>query len=139
MILNLPTKKKWHSGYIEEPIDIMIRIGTLEDICDTHNIKLKELQGYVSANNYDFNYLLLWGGYLTACQKKYKRPKYTEDHALIWHERMSLSERKRFNEELNSLYGKIIDINDNQKGKKKVNRQTLTNSDVLRSENSAGR
>lgn len=106
MILNLPIKS-W-IGYKEMPIEIIVRQGTLEDLCDDLKIEFWQIKDFMKDHEFDFSHMLLYHGYLTACQRRYERPKYEKNHAAIWYDRMSMTERKKFQGELTILFGKIV-------------------------------
>ena len=132
MILKLPFKKAWY--YREKPIEIMLRIGTLEDVCEDLNIKFYEIKESMTKNSFDFSVMLLYHGYLTACEKKGIKVKYDKVQAAIWYEYMSVKEKEKFIQEMTVLFGKMIEAY-KPIGKKKVTtKRSGTNSEVLPSE-----
>lgn len=105
MILNLPFKHLFF--YKEKPVEITFRIGTLEDLCDELGIEFWQITDYLKENEFDFSYLLLFHGYLTACHRSYRKPKYTKVHAAVWYNYMSVDEKKKFLQMLTELFGKV--------------------------------
>ena len=105
MTLNLPFKHLFF--YKEKPIEIVLNIGTLEAICDDLKIDFWQIGEKVKENEFDFSSLLLYYGYITACQKKYKKPKYNKTHASIWYNYMSIPEKKKFIQMMTELFGKM--------------------------------
>lgn len=97
-------------------------MGSLEDLCDELGLKFWQVKDYMQKNDYDFSVLLLWHGYLTACEKKGIRKKYSKRHARMWYEYMTVSEKQKFIEEVRVLFGKIIESykpSDKKKAEKK--------------------
>lgn len=107
MILKLPFKKAFY--YTEKPIEIILRIGSLEDLCDELGLKFWQVKDYMQKNDIDFSVNLLWHGYLTACEKRGIRKKYNKKHAAMWYEYMTVSEKQKFVSEIKVLFGKIIE------------------------------
>jgi len=105
MILLLPFKN--FGFYREKPVEILLNIGTLEDMCESLGIGFQELEGYINKSNEDFTFHLLYYGYLTACQKNYKKPKYTKLEAQYWVSHLSITSRKSLTELLVQLFGKL--------------------------------
>lgn len=109
MILKLPYRPFKNMPYMtERDIDIMLRIGSLEDLCDRLGIEFWQIKDYMTKNNDDFYHLLLYHGYLTSCQKRYEKPKFTEANAVIWYQYMNISEKKKFISEISLLFGKMV-------------------------------
>ena len=117
MILKLPFKKSLF--YPEREIEIMLRIGTLEDVCEDLGISFWQIKEFMQKNANDFSSLLLYHGYLTACQRKGVKVKYGKSHAFTWYEYMSVTEREKFIAEMTVLFGKIVESY-RPKDKKKV-------------------
>ena len=115
MILRLPFKKWFY--YKEKPIDIILNIGTLESVCDDLKIEFWQITDYIKKDDLGFSSLLLYYGYITACEKRFRRPKYTKLHAIVWSNYMSADEKKKFLELMTGLFGRITKA---YKGKKKV-------------------
>ncbi len=136
MILLLPVKKL--IGYKEIPIEVIIRQGTLEDLCDDLGIEFWQIKDFIATNEFDFSHLLLYYGYITACQRRFERPKYTKLNAIIWYEKMSLTERKKFHDETIVLFGKAVKTWKSDKKKAELRKSPLQKSEPLRSENSHG-
>lgn len=131
MILNLPFKKAWY--YTEKPIEIILRIGTLEDLCDDLKLHFWELKEFMEKSEFDFGYLLLYHGYITCCQKKGIRIKYNKSHAVIWYEYMSAKEKVKFKTEMTVLFGKFIESYKPVSKKKVEKKQSGQNSEPLQS------
>jgi hypothetical protein len=109
MILKLPYKPFRRLPYMtERPVEIILRVGTLEDVCDELMIDFWQIKDFMNKNDFDFSHLLLYHGYLTACQKRYEKPIYTKQQAAIWYEFMSTTEKKKFIQEIGSLFGKLV-------------------------------
>jgi len=113
MILQLPFKK--FGFYREKPVEIILNIGTLEDMCSSLDIGFQELEGYVNKSNEDFLFYLLYFGYLTACQKNYNKPKYTKAEAQYWVSHLSITSRKSLTELLVQLFGKLQEMSNDKK------------------------
>jgi hypothetical protein len=105
MILSLPFKHLFF--YKEKPVEIIFRIGTLEDLCEELKIEFWQITDYLKNSEFDFSYMLLYYGYLTACQRSHRKPKYSRDHAVIWYNYMSMEEKKKFLQMLTELFGKV--------------------------------
>jgi len=105
MKLSLPFKS-WFF-YKEKPVEITFNIGTLEALCNDLKINFWQIPDYVKTNDFDFSSLLLYHGYVTTCEKKYRKPKYTKHHASIWYNYMSVDEKKKFIGMMTELFGKI--------------------------------
>jgi len=115
MKIKLPFKA-W-SGIREKEVDIILKIGTLEDLCEELGIEFWQIKDYMTKNSFDFSHLLLWYGYLTACEKNHTKVKYGKEKAAIWYEYMSQTEKTKFINEMSVLFGKIVKA---YSGKKKV-------------------
>ena len=112
MILQLPFKTGF-SLYREKPVEIILNIGTLEDLCDSLGIKFYELPENITTD-------ILYFGYLTACQKAYRKPKYSKEQAEFWADHMSASALRDYTKLLTDLFGKAQDMtesDDKKKGK----------------------
>jgi len=108
MILQLPFKT---FGYFKEkPVEILLNIGTLEDMCERLGIEFYEIGDLLQDSNIDFVTQLLYYGYLTACQKSYKKPKYNKVHAQYWASHMSAESKEGFAKLLTELLGKAKKI-----------------------------
>jgi hypothetical protein len=118
MILNLPFKE-WFF-YHEKPVEIVLRIGTLEDLCEELKIEFWQISDYLKKDDLGFSSLLLYHGYLTACEKKFKKPKYNRTHAIIWYNYISAEEKKKFIDLMTALFGKISAAYKGDTDKKKV-------------------
>jgi hypothetical protein len=117
MILKLPFKKVWY--YKEKPIEILLRLGTLEDLCEDLKIEFWQIKDYMLKNEFDFSHLLLYYGYVMACNKRGQLPKYTKTHAALWLEYMSATEKKKYIEGMTELFGKVVKSYRAEKSKKK--------------------
>ena len=102
MILQLPFKSGL-SFIREKPVEIILNIGTLEDLCDSRGIKFYELPENITTD-------LLYFGYLTACQKAYRKPKYSKEDAEFWSEHMSANALRDYTKLLTELFGKAQDM-----------------------------
>jgi len=115
MILKLPFKKWFY--YKEKPVEIILNIGTLEALCEDLKIEFWQIPDSVKKDDTGFSSMLLYYGYLTACEKKFRKPKYSKLHAIVWFNYMSVDEKKKFALLMTELFGKISNA---YKSKKKV-------------------
>lgn len=111
--------KRLGFGFVEKEVPIRLRIGTLEDVCEDFGIDFWQLDE-LKASEYDFNVELLYRGYLTACMREYRKPKYTKTNAIIWHEHMSNASKTEWTKIIAELMGKMTTSKpDKKKGKLK--------------------
>ena len=119
MILNVPFKKKyWLLSFPVkryEDIDVIIGLASLEKTCKQLGVKLKDVGTFLSDKNYDFITLFLFSCYVQACQERYQRPKYTEAHARYWVENISVTEMKKFTDEVNIFFGEMMETVEKKK------------------------
>ena len=113
MILKVfhPVKRRFSKVHKEEiEIEVILRIGTLEDLCDDLGIQFYEIKDFMTKNSFDFSHLLLYHGYVTACEKKRPpvAPVYTQVHAALWYEYLSVTEKTKFINEMAVLFGKMV-------------------------------
>jgi len=118
MILNLPFKS-WY-GVKEKPVEVILRLGTLEDLCDELGIDFWQIKDFMTKNDFDFSHLLLWHGYKTACEKNCKPVKHGKEKAIIWYEYINATEKKKFVDEMIVLFGKLVKAYKPSDSKKKV-------------------
>lgn len=128
MILTLPVKKRF--GWKEVPIEVLFRIGTLEDLCDDLGINFWQIKDFATKSEIDYTALLLWYGYNFACKENRQKTVYTKLDAALWNEKMSLTERKKFIEGMTELYGKMAKAYSTDK-KKVVKKSVSQNSENL--------
>lgn len=114
MILKLPFKQAWY--YIYKDVEVLFRIGVLEDVCEHLGIKFYQIDDFIKNNHFDYNVLILYYAYRCACEKSGKKIKYTLLHAGIWYEHASTTEREKIRQGFEELSGKISE----HRGKKKV-------------------
>ena len=92
------------SLFREREVDFVFKIGTLEDAChDFLQCTFKEIK---DRNPNDVYMALLYAGYINACQKKYKKPKYNFNHAIFWVENMNKKSQTNFAKAMEDLFGK---------------------------------
>lgn len=119
MILKVPFIKHFIGLELikRREIEFIVGLGALEMTCKTFNKKLFELSEFTmdAGNNYDFLVVLLHSSYVVACQQRYKRPKYTEDHARMWLENMGDAERLLYTDAIKELTGTIAGTIDEEK------------------------
>jgi len=88
----------------EKNVDFIFRIGTLEDALDNYlNCSFEEIS---TRNPQDVLMSLLFAGYITACQKRYRKPKYNFNHAFFWVNNMNKESNELFLKAINDLFGK---------------------------------
>jgi hypothetical protein len=120
MILNVPFKKKyWLLSFPMkryEDIDVIIGIASLEKTCKELGVKLKDVGNFIGGkDNYDFITLFLFSCYVQSCQERYKKPKYNESHARYWIENISVTEMKKFTDEVNIFFGELMETVEKKK------------------------
>jgi hypothetical protein len=109
--------KNWGFGYTLKEVEIVINLASVELACEELKIDLFQMADYAKKNAFDYMTELLYAGYVIACQKRYKKPKYGKEKAIIWNENMSVEARTEFGNKINVF---ITGITVPQKGKKKV-------------------
>ena len=127
--------KNFSFGYTLKEVPITLKIGTLEDTCNTLGIEFWQMGDYLKKENIDFITELLYQGYVTACKESFKKPKYSRIKAIIWYEHMTKEAQKEFMGLMTDLFGKLQKSGDKKKVKAK---QAGENSVVLPSENFSG-
>jgi hypothetical protein len=90
---------------VEKEIEFVFSIATLEEA--TEGVLKCDLWEVDTQNPYDVNVAILFAGYLVACQKAYKKPKYKLEHAIFWTEHMSKSSQEMFLKAVKDLLGKL--------------------------------
>jgi hypothetical protein len=118
--LKMPFKKS--IIFREKDVPFLFRIVTLEMTCDDLGIEFGQMFDKQNTE-YDVFSALVWNAYLAACQKLYKKPRYTPMQGLIWIEYMSAEARQKLLDEVRTLLGNLKkageEIDKNEKLKKK--------------------
>ena len=94
-------------GYKEKEIEVTINIGTLEAASKGLGIEFFQVSKSMQDDIRNFSIEILWQGYITACKNRYKKPKYTRSHAMIWYEKMSKEATKEFVDKMTGLFGEL--------------------------------
>jgi len=118
MYINLPFKL--FGIRFERPIDIVLNLGTLEDICNDVSIEFHEIGQYIKDNGATFSVLLLYYGYLSGCKARRAKPRYTKKHAERWSKYITAIEQAKLYILIGELYGKLKSTNISPESKKKV-------------------
>lgn len=122
MILNVPFKRRYLLVPFEiirrKDIEFIISLATLEMVCEELKIEFWQIKSFIKqeGNNYDFTVLLLYCGYIRACEKRYRKPRYDESHARIWFEMMGTVEMKKFTQSVTELFGKFRAVDKKKAG-----------------------
>jgi hypothetical protein len=99
--------KRYVFGFVEKDIPVVLNIGTLEAVSKALGIEFWQIAAEMKRDAFEFGVQLLYQGYLTACKESFKKPKYTELHAVIWYEHMSKEATKEFMDMMTRLFGEI--------------------------------
>ena len=99
---------------IEKELDFLFKIGTIEAACERLGVEFWQMS---EADSYDFTLAILFEGYLTACQRQYKKPKYNFSHAVYWMEYMSRPESVKFADFMKELMGRLRESTGTEKKK----------------------
>lgn len=102
-------KKK--ASYYEQDVTFLFRFVTLGIIAEEMDIEIYELFDRTTLSDKEVSSVLIWAGYLSACQKNYTKPVYTKKDAEFWNEYMSTTSRQEITKQFTELLGKL------QKGK----------------------
>lgn len=113
--MRLAFKAKWGEGFREMDVPIMLRIGTLEDMKDAKGINFKQMGELIKSDTDEFMRMLLYYGYLTACQKSYTKPKFKEHHAFYWYLKMDQEAQKEIGIQMNILFGEVKPVSSKKK------------------------
>lgn len=105
--MRLAFKNKWGNGFTEREVPVMLRIGTLEDIKEAKGVDFSGMVEMIKSDLDEFMRLILYHGYLTACQKQYKKPQYKENHAYYWYAKLDQEARKELNTKMTMLFGEM--------------------------------
>lgn len=98
---------KFRFIYFEKELDFVFKIATLEwateEIlkCGLEDIKDKDPQ--------QLNIVLFYSGYVIACQRKYKKPIYTLEHAEFWVTHLSKESQEQFRLACKPLFRKAME------------------------------
>ena len=111
--------KNWGIGYSEKDVPIVLKIGTLEDVCKAFGIEFWQISEKIKEEGFDFSIELLWQGYLTACKESFKKPRYKKIQAIIWYEHLSQSAQKEFSALASDLFGKVTETSTKKKASTK--------------------
>jgi hypothetical protein len=99
--------KRLAFGFTEKDVPILLKIGTLEDVCTELKIEFWQISDYIQKEDFEFSVEVLYQGYLTACKERFQKPKYDRVKATIWHEHMSQSAQKEYVQMMTELLGKV--------------------------------
>jgi hypothetical protein len=124
--------KRFGFGYVEKEVPVILKIGTLEDVCSDLNIEFWQISETIKKDNYDFMSTLLFQGYITACKESFKKPKYDRVKSFIWFGHLSKESEKELMSRMQTLIG---DMKKMSKPDKKKVKSHGVNSKVLPSEN----
>ncbi len=105
MYIQLPFK--FLSFYRDKSVDIVLNIGTLEAICDDIKIEFWELDKFTQKDPELFMSLILYFGYITSCQKHYKKPKFTKTDSIYWVSHINATESAKLVILVSELFGKV--------------------------------
>ena len=114
MYIHLPFNFLGLPLYKDRPVDIVLNMGTLESICDDAKIEFWELDKLVKDDPHYFMQMMLYYGYVTSCQKRYKRIKYTKADALRWANNINVTESAKLYILISELFGKLQKVADDK-------------------------
>jgi hypothetical protein len=117
--MKLAFRNKIFGGYRDKEVPIELRIGTFEDIKASKGIDFDDMGKMMKDDLDKFMVILLYYGYLTACQKSYKKPKYGESKAYVWYAKMDQEARKEINNKMMILFGEMKGLGSKKKVKAK--------------------
>jgi len=88
----------------EKDVDFIFRIGTMEDACDYYlKCRFEEIK---DRDPGDVHMALLFAGYIFACQRQYRKPKYNFNHAVFWVTNMNTDSKAKFVKAMEELTGR---------------------------------
>lgn len=88
-------------------VEIIFNLGTLEAVCDELKIDFWQIPDYMKINDADFSAEMLYQGYITACEKNFRKPKFSRAHAYQWVDNLGAKEKNKYIEMLTVLFGKF--------------------------------
>ena len=111
MKIKVPFKRG--AFYREKEVEFLFNIGSLE--CASEEILKCELHELKDQDPFSVSVAVIYGAYLTACRKNYKRPRYSMYNATVWIENMSRESNVTFQKGMSELFSK----NNEKDGKEK--------------------
>jgi len=105
MYLNLPFR--FLSFYKDKPVNIVLNMGTLEDICNDVSIDFWELDAFAKDEAQLFMQLILHHGYITGCKERFAKPKYNRKHSMDWANNINATESAKLFILISELFGKF--------------------------------
>jgi len=117
--MKLAFKRIGAFGFYEKDIPIIFNLGVLEAVAKFLEIEFYQINDISRDQSYDFIAALLYQGYIAACKDRYKKPKYSFAHAVIWKEYISQSAQKELLDMMDELWGQIKKTTSTMTNKKK--------------------
>jgi len=116
MIIKVPFLKRTPFGSVlkNKELDFVFNIATLEDACNRMDIDFWQMS---EVDGSDFALSVLYAAYIQGCKAKYKKPKYTFTHAVIWNQYMDKESAEKVKEAMGDLFGKLKSGSDEVKKK----------------------
>jgi len=107
--MKLAFKRRFGLGYHFKEVEIMLNFSVLEAVARDFKVDFWQLSEVMKGQEreYDMTLSMLYNGYLAACKERYKKPKYTLHHAVVWRENMSVTALKEFNQMIIELCGQL--------------------------------
>ena len=96
---------KFGPAIIEKEVKFLFNLSALETA--TNEILECDIWQVSEIEPARLNVAILYAGYLTACRKDYRKPKYKEVHAAYWISHMSQESTTEFVRSINELMGKM--------------------------------
>ena len=111
MYINLPFRK-FGFNY-RRPVNIVLNLGTLEDICNEAQIEFHEVGDFITENGVEFSRLLLYHGYLNACKYDRKKPKFKYNQSLRWASNITAVEQAKIFSLVKEMFKAMKDVGTN--------------------------
>jgi len=95
----------------QKSVNIVLNLGTLEDICKDAKIEFHELGDYIKSDGITFSRLLLYHGYMASCKYDRKRPKYDMSDAILWVNEITAIEQVKIYDLIKDMFDTIKTTN----------------------------
>lgn len=100
IVLKVPFKKRFY--FREKPIEFLFNIGTMEAATKRLKVDLFEIN---KVESFDLMLAVLYEGYRSAQKEKRKQDKYSFNHAVVWMEYMSSTEKTKLVAAMQDMMG----------------------------------
>lgn len=106
--MRLAFKNKYSFGYSLKEVEIIVNMASIELACQQLKINFWQMSDFARKFPFDYMTELLYSGYIIACQKRYEKPKYGKEKAILWNENMSATAKQEFAEKINVFVSGMV-------------------------------